>query len=111
MAATINDLAIRVLKKLKIWELGQAPDAEDLMTAEERLRAVHASIRKDDRVRWTLNSLPLAAEEPYVLMAAFLSGPEFDAPVEAVWWTFGEREINALIKTKSSGEPTRVEYF
>lgn len=111
MAATINDLAIRVLKKLKVWELGQSPNPEDILTAEEKLRAVHASIRKDDRVRWTLNSLPMAAEEPYVLMAAFLAGPEFTAPVEQLWWTFGEREINSLIRTKSSGQPTPTEYF
>jgi hypothetical protein len=90
---------------------GQTASPEDQQIAEQKVTAVHASIRKDDRVRWTINDLPEAAEEPYVFMAAFLAGDAFGASVQQLWWSWGEREINALIKTPQAGEPVRMEYF
>jgi hypothetical protein len=111
MAATLNDLAIRVLRKIKVLGVGQTAAPEDLQVAQEKIRAAHASIRKDDRVRWTINDLPEAAEEPYVLMASFLAAPEFEEAADQSWWLWGEREINALIQTPKSGEPVRAEYF
>ncbi|WP_186076145.1 hypothetical protein [Burkholderia gladioli] len=111
MAATQTDLATRVLKKIRVLGSGQPADSEDLLVAKQKLRAVHASIRKDDRVRWTIQTLPEAAEEPYVLMASFLTAPEFGKPADQNWWTWGEREITALVQAPSSGQPVRAEYF
>jgi hypothetical protein len=90
---------------------GQTANAEDQQIAEQKVRAVHASIRKDERVRWTINDLPEAAEEPYVLMAAFLGATEFSRPPDPMWWTWGEREINSIIQTPQSGQTVRTEYF
>ncbi|WP_224030259.1 hypothetical protein [Paraburkholderia caribensis] len=72
---------------------------------------MHASIRKDDRVRWVIQDLPEAAEEPYVYMAAYLAAPDFGQQADQTWFLWGEREINALIRTPRSGEPVRTEYF
>lgn len=110
-AATLTDLATRVLQKIGVLGVGQAAAPEDLSVAQQKVRAVHASIRKDDRVRWTINDLPEAAEEPYVMMAAFLAAPEFETAQDQNWWLWGEREITALVKTPSSGRTTRTEYF
>jgi hypothetical protein len=100
-----------VLQKLKVLGEGQTASAEDQQIAEQKVCAAHASIRKDERVRWTINDLPEAAEEPYVFMAAFLAGDAFGAPVETLWWTWGEREITALVATPGTGQAVRTEYF
>lgn len=111
MAVTQTDLANRVLKKIRVLGTGQTADAEDLLVAKQKLRAVHASVRKDDRVRWTIQTLPEGAEEPYVMMASFLKAPEFGKPADPMWWTWGEREITALTKAPTSGQPVKQEYF
>ncbi|WP_155632860.1 hypothetical protein [Burkholderia stagnalis] len=100
-----------MLKKIRVLGTGQTADAEDLLLAKQKLRAVHASVRKDERVRWTIQTLPEAAEEPYVLMASFLAAPEFGKAADPMWLTWGEREITALAKAPRSNEPTRTEYF
>lgn len=111
MAATQTDLANRVLKKIRVLGTGQVADAEDLQVAKQALKAAHASIRKDDRVRWTIQAIPEAAEEPYVLMASFLAAPEFGKPQDSNWWVWGQREITALVNAPASGQPVRTEYF
>lgn len=111
MAATINDLATRVLQKLRVLSVGQTAYPEDMEIARQKIRAAHASFRKDERVRWTISSLPEAAEEPYVMLAAYLCAPEFRKQADQMWVTFAEREINAVIQTPTSGAPIRTEYF
>lgn len=111
MATTVPELAKRVLQKLKVLGEGQTAEPEDQQIAEQKLRAAHASIRKDERVRWTINDLPEAAEEPYVFMAAFLAADALGAAAETLWWTWGEREITALVATPRTAQPVRTEYF
>ncbi|MEX3972253.1 hypothetical protein [Paraburkholderia caribensis] len=110
-AATLTDLATRVLQKIGVLGVGQPAAPEDISVAKQKVTAVHASIRKDDRVRWTINDMPEAAEEPYVFMASFLAAPEFEVAANQSWWLWGEREITAIVKTPKSGEPVRTEYF
>jgi hypothetical protein len=111
MPVTLADLAVRVLQNLKAVGEGQTPPAEDQLIAEQKLRAAHASLKKDERVRWTLQDIPEAAEEAYVFMAAFLAAPSFGAGLSPDVWTWGQREISALIQTPRSGESTRMESF
>jgi hypothetical protein len=101
--ATISGLALRVLKKLQILPPGQDADAEDLETAIEKLRTVHASLKKEGLTQWTINDIPDYAEEPYVLMAAFLAGPEYERPVDVGMWQFGISEIRSAIQLPATG--------
>lgn len=105
------ELATRVLRKIKVLGAGQTADAEDQLIAEQKVAAVHASLKKDERVRWTLQDVPEAAEEAYVFMASFLAAPEFGAGIGPEVWTWGQQEITRLISTPRSGEATRMEYF
>lgn len=111
MAVSLPELATRVLQQLKVLGEGQTANPEDLLIAQQKVTAAHASLRKDERVRWTIATLPEAAEEPYVLMASYLAAPSFGQPQDQSWWLFGEREINALVATPQSGASVRVEYF
>ncbi|MBC8642129.1 hypothetical protein IAG25_35580 [Caballeronia sp. EK] len=108
---TQAELATRVLRKLKVLGTGQTADADDLLIAEEKVSAVHASLKKDERVRWTLQGIPEAAAEPYVFMASFLAAPEFGAGLTTDVWDWGEREISSLVSVPRSGEPVCAEYF
>lgn len=110
--ATPDDLAIRVLQQLQILGVGQSASAEEKLAALQKIQAVHASIEKDERVRWTLQRVPLAAQEPYVLMAAFLLAPQFPQVNDVSnWWQWGQTEINRLVSNNSDDLPTRTEYF
>lgn len=112
MAATQTDLATRVLQELKVLGVGQPASAEDLEIAKQKLRAVHASLKKDERVRWTIQDMPEAAEEPYVVLAATLAAASFGATADPGWGPWAEREITALISTpRTHHEPVRAEYF
>ncbi len=84
--------------------------AEDIATAEQKLQAVHASLMKDDLVRWTLTDIPVYAEEPYVAMAAFLAGPEYEKPVSIYQWAYGHSEIEKAVQRRYTGA-SYAEYF
>lgn len=108
--ATFDDLAPRVLRKLTVLPPGEDGDAADLETVTQKLQAVHASLKKDDLLRWTANDIPDFAEEPYVAMAAYLAGPEFTKAVTVDQWAYGHTEIEKAVQLKSSGTVS-AEYF
>jgi hypothetical protein len=83
--ATTTDLSLRILQKLKALGSNEPADADDLVKALEKLKAAHYAFRIRGLVRWTLNTIPDYAEEPYVLMAAFLGAAEFDAVPDQTW--------------------------
>ncbi len=89
---------------------GEAAPAHDLDAAIEKLRAVHASLKKEELLQWTLLDIPDWAEEPYVTMAAFLLGPEFTKPVEIGMWQYGMAEIRSGVQIGNTG-PVCAEYF
>ena len=83
--ATLNDLATRVLEKLKVLGSNEPADAADLVKATEKLKAAHYAFSIRDLVQWTLTTIPTYAEEPYVMMAAYLGADEFDAVPNQTW--------------------------
>ena len=109
--ATQSDLAVRVLRKLRRLGTNQTAQPNDLLIAKQKLRAAHVSLQKDKRLRWTIQTMPEAAEEPYVFMAAFLAAPEFGAGLGENVWNWGEQEITRLLNVVQSGEPVRMDYF
>jgi hypothetical protein len=83
--------------------------APDLAT--EAVTAVHADLAARGKVRWTLTDIPLAAELPYLLLAAFKLAPEFDKPANVNDYTLAEKSIARLIALPTSGERVRAQYF
>jgi hypothetical protein len=89
---------------------GNDASPEDLATALEKLRAVHASLRKEELLQWTLADIPDFAEEPYCAMAAFLAGPDYMVPVPKDMWDYGMSEIRRAVQLQAVGRVT-AEYF
>ncbi len=108
--ATITELAKRVLRKLTVLAPGEPGDAHDLEVAVEKLKAVHASLKKEELLQWTLQDIPDWAEEPYITMAAFLLGPEFTKPVDIGMWQYGMSEIRSGVQIGNGGTVC-AEYF
>lgn len=83
--------------------------APDLAT--EAVNAVHADLSARGKVRWTVFDIPLAAEQPYVLLAAFKLAPEFGGQANPADYALAEKSLARLIALPTSGERTPVEYF
>lgn len=79
--------------------------------AEQKIRAVHASLEARGRARWTLMSVPVWAEEPLVFMAATLLAPECGVKADPNWWQAAEADLMKIISLPSNREPVRVAYF
>lgn len=108
--ATISDLAKRTLQKLQVLAAGETPSAEDQELVVTKLMAVHAYLRKEDLLRWTVQDIPDYAEEPYVMMAAFLAAEDFGRVVSAANWQGGLSLIQSAVALPNTG-PVRTEYF
>lgn len=108
--ATRRELAARVLRKLMVLAAGETASAEDQQLAEEKLEAVHAALQVDGLARWTLQDIPKFAEEPYVMMAAFLGARDFGQPADGTLWAQGLGQIQAGVALGSGG-PICTEYF
>ena len=83
--------------------------APDLAT--EAVMAVHADLGARGKLRWTAFDIPQEAEQPYVLLAAFRLGPEFDRQVAPTDVVMAERALARMIALPTSGERVRAEYF
>jgi hypothetical protein len=83
--------------------------APDLAT--EAVTAVHADLAARGKVRWTALDIPLAAEQPYVLLAAFKLAPEFAVQPNPNDYTLAEKSIARLVALPTSGERVRADYF
>ena len=79
--------------------------------ATEAIMAVHADWAARGKVRWSSFDIPAAAEEPYVLRAAFKLAPEFDKPANPNDYTWAEKSIARIITLPTSGERTPAVYF
>lgn len=110
---TINlpDLANRVLIKATVLAPGESADAADLLLGRQKLVAVHEALRAADLLRWSEKNIPLFAQEPYVMMAAFLAAPEFSKAPDGSSWLFGLAQIEAGIQTRKSQDPVYSESF
>jgi len=83
--------------------------APDLAT--EAVMAVHADLGARGKLRWTIWDLPQEAEQPYVLLAAFRLGPEFDRQVAPTDVVIAEKALARMIALPTSGERVRAQYF
>lgn len=108
--ADLAQLAPRVLRKLTVLGADEEPSASDYELALEKLRAVHAWLKAQKLLQWTMNDIPDFAEEPYVLMAAFMTTDEFGKPPRIDWWQSGLQAIAAGINLRNIG-PTQAEYY
>lgn len=108
--ATINDLAKRVLQKLQVLAAGETASAEDQELIVTKLKAVHEYLRTEDLLRWTWQDLPAYAEEPYVMMAAFLAQEDYGRAVLPQNWSGGLTLIQSAVARPVAGS-VRAEYF
>jgi len=83
--------------------------APDLAT--EAVMAVHADLGARGKLRWTAFDIPQAAEQPYILLAAFRLGPEFDRQVAPTDVVIAEKALARMIALPTSGERVKAEYF
>ena len=79
--------------------------------AEQKVRAVQASLEARGHARWTIHDVPFYAEEPLVFMAATWLAPECGVPADPAWWAAAELDINRIISLPSEREPVRASYF
>lgn len=108
--ADFNTLAPRVLMKLGVLGAEETPSSPDFVLAVDKLRAVHAWLKGERLLQWVMTDIPDFAEEPYVMMAAFMTTDEFGKEPRQDWWQAGLRSINAAINVRNIGS-TPAEYF
>jgi len=108
--ATQTDLAIRALRKSSNLGAEEAASAPDLELALEKLRAAHVALKVKKLLRWTITTIPDYAEEPYVMMTAFLLLPEFEQKSRPELWLMGLSQIQEAVNLPSVGV-TQAEYF
>ena len=58
---------------------------EDLEKAVEKVRAAQYLLESEGLVRWTLNDFANYAEEPLVMIAAYLGASDFDQKADPAW--------------------------
>lgn len=79
--------------------------------AEQAVLDVHVNLDARGKTRWTVFDIPDYAENPYVLLAANLVGPQFGMAVDPMAEVRAIRELAQVISLRSSGERTVAEYF
>lgn len=92
--------------------LGQDEPASpaDLQKATEKVQSVHAFLKSKGILRWTYSNIPDFAEEPYVLMAAFLGAPDFQVERDPSGWEIGLALFYTGVNMPKAGR-TQAEYF
>ena len=79
--------------------------------AEQKVRAVQASLEARGHARWSLYDIPTYAEEPIVFMAAAWLGPECGVPADPMWWQMGEHMLMQAIEVPTLYRPVMATYF
>jgi predicted deacylase len=79
--------------------------------ATKAVTAVHADLAARGRVRWSIEDVPAAAEQPYVTLAAFQLAPLFEQQGNAAEVVQANRQLAQIIALPTSGERVQVEYF
>jgi len=108
--ADFTALAPRVLMKLEVLGAEDTPSSADFELAVNKLRAVHAWLKAEHLLQWVMNDIPDFAEEPYVMMAAYLTTDEFGQQSKPIWWQTGLAAIESGVNVRNNG-PTQAEYF
>lgn len=89
MSATPAELAVRMLRKVKVLGATETASAEDLAVAVQAVTDAHAVLNVAGLLRWTLADIPREVELAYVLIAAHLAADEFVVPKEPGWMVSG----------------------
>jgi hypothetical protein len=79
--------------------------------AERAIRAVHDDLTARGKTRWSWSDLPVAAERPYVVLAANSIAYEFQVPPDQFGAAQAIVDLARLISLPSSGERVTAEYF
>ena len=108
--ATMNELATRMLQKLGVIEASEEPAAADLQKAVEKIRAAQYALEAEGLVRWTLADVPNYAQEPLVMMAAFLGADDFKQERDPSWMAQGLTMVQRGVNN-SRVSTVHTEYF
>ena len=79
--------------------------------AEQKVRAVHASLDARGRVQWSLYDMPEYAEQPYVMMAASLLAQPVGVKADPNWWLAAERDLWRIVSVPPLRQPVVAAYF
>ena len=108
---TQQELATRILHKLRVLDPRETADADDAVRALEALQEAHFALRGDGLVRWTLNDIPPEVQAAYVMLAAFLCADDYASPVDvSQFWMRGLRMVQTFVHVPLS-DPGYVENF
>jgi hypothetical protein len=101
--ATPAELAVRVLRKLRVIGASETASAEDLDLAIEGLGEAHSAVEVAGLSDWTLDTIPENCEVGYVMMAAYLRADEFLQPKDPAMMVMGMRQIQGYVYVPNSG--------
>jgi hypothetical protein len=102
--ATQQELATRILRRLKVLDPLETASPEDLALASEKLRAAHYLLSAEGLLRWTLADIPPFAEEAYVLIGSALAADDFSVARDPEWISVGVRMIQRGVHIPVSDE-------
>lgn len=107
---TINELAARVLHKLRVLDPLEPAKPDDLAKAVEGLEAAHNAFKVEGLVRWTLADIPPEVQMPYILMGAALCASDYGAPADPAWGSAAMRMVASFVHIPIGG-PSHAENF
>lgn len=110
MAANLNQLAKRTLQKLQVLAANENAAPEDLEKAIEKVKAAQYLLEAEGLVRWTLNDVANYAEEPLVMIAAYLGASDFDQKADPAWMSQAVTMVQRATHLGSTST-VRTEYF
>jgi hypothetical protein len=95
--ATVEELAVRVLKKIKVLGATETANDDDRAEAVQAIKDAHYALSVETVLRWTLADIPKEVEMPYVLIGAFYAADAFSVPRDPQWWPMGVKQVQAFV--------------
>lgn len=97
-------LGTSVLIKLAVIAADETPSTADQAEAVARVKAVHDSLTGADYVTWTVDTVPAAVADFYIIMAAQLAAPQFGKPASMEAFTAAQSMIRMQALTGAYGQ-------
>jgi hypothetical protein len=107
---TPAELAVRVLRKLKVIGATETASAEDLQLATEGIHEAHQVLKNQSLAEWTLQDIPQEVELSYALMGAYLKADDFVQPKDAGWMATGIANVQAFVHVPYTGESAAADF-